>query len=294
MQGSDVLIRYAKPISYGIRRCEFDAYLLNRSGAHCELGVAVRRIERRDQRWIANDAYEAPLVVGAGGFFCPVARHLAAGVKTAANVVVAQEAEVRLSKSEWTRIQIDPNVPELFFCRDLRGYGWCVRKGPYLNIGLGRADTDQLAMHTQKFVKFLKHRRKLPSDFTARFVGHAYQLYGRAAPRPIGDGVVLVGDAAGLAYPLSGEGIRPAVESGLLAAQAILEADGKYHEAALQDYERRLMERFGRSRRRGVADWLPSSWLEKAGIAMMSTPWFARHVVMNRWFLHAHAPALVV
>jgi flavin-dependent dehydrogenase len=29
--------------------------------------------------------------------------------------------------------------------------------------------------------------------------------------------VLLIGDAAGLAYPESGEGIRPAVESGLIA-----------------------------------------------------------------------------
>ena len=40
--------------------------------------------------------------------------------------------------------------------------------------------------------------------------------------------MLLVGDAAGLAYPQSGEGIRPAIESGLLAAATIVEADGDY------------------------------------------------------------------
>jgi hypothetical protein len=25
----------------------------------------------------------------------------------------------------------------LLFCRDLEGYGWCVRKGHYLNVGIG-------------------------------------------------------------------------------------------------------------------------------------------------------------
>ena len=39
--------------------------------------------------------------------------------------------------------------------------------------------------------------------------------------------VLLIGDAAGLAYKQSGEGIRPAIESGLLAAQAILAAQGR-------------------------------------------------------------------
>ena len=49
-----------------------------------------------------------------------------------------------------------------------------------------------------------------------RFQGHAYQLYERAAPTLADDGVLLVGDAAGLAYPQSGEGIRPAVESAII------------------------------------------------------------------------------
>lgn len=31
-------------------------------------------------------------------------------------------------------------MPELYFCNDMQGYGWCFRKGDYLNIGLGRLD----------------------------------------------------------------------------------------------------------------------------------------------------------
>ena len=44
----------------------------------------------------------------------------------------------------------------------------------------------------------------------------------RRAPRRLaGDGFCLVGDAAGLARDLSGEGIGPAIRSGLLAAEAV-------------------------------------------------------------------------
>jgi hypothetical protein len=35
---------------------------------------------------------------------------------------------------------VNGETPELFFCRDLEGYAWCVRKGRHLNIGIGRRD----------------------------------------------------------------------------------------------------------------------------------------------------------
>ena len=44
----------------------------------------------------------------------------------------------------------------------------------------------------------------------------------------VGDGILLAEDSAGLAYSQSGEGIRPAVESGLLAADMIFAARGEY------------------------------------------------------------------
>src|SRR5579862_3658801 len=36
--GGPVFTRYDRPVSYGIRRCEFDHYLLARSGARLQLG----------------------------------------------------------------------------------------------------------------------------------------------------------------------------------------------------------------------------------------------------------------
>lgn len=54
--------------------------------------------------------------------------------------------------------------------------------------------------------------------------------------------VLAVGDAAGLARPFSGEGIGPAMESGLLAAEALTAAVGD----SVDLYVRTLKRRFGR------------------------------------------------
>ena len=55
------------PVSYGIRRIEFDNYLLQRCGAELITGTAFDTMEKTDQGWLVNDTIEAKLVVGAGG-----------------------------------------------------------------------------------------------------------------------------------------------------------------------------------------------------------------------------------
>ncbi len=46
MGAREVEITYGKPISYGIRRCEFDDYLLKRSGARLYCGDSLASLER--------------------------------------------------------------------------------------------------------------------------------------------------------------------------------------------------------------------------------------------------------
>jgi flavin-dependent dehydrogenase len=62
--------------------------------------------------------------------------------------------------------------------------------------------------------------------------GHSYFLRGRAG-QVQNDLAYLVGDAAGLATLDMGEGIQPAVRSGLLAAEAILKGR-EYSVASIQ------------------------------------------------------------
>src|SRR5262249_16336418 len=122
--------------------------------------------------------------------------------------------------------------------------------------------------------------------------GHAYQLYERSEPELVDEGVLLVGDAAGLAYPQSGEGIRPAVESGLLAADAIVACRREYSRIRLEPYRRAGRARFGAPRAHSAGGWLPASWLCMLARRLMASERFARSVVLEQWFLHMHQPAL--
>ena len=276
-------IRYAETASYGIRRCEFDDTLLRRSGARLFAGEALRSLRREAGEWLVNDHIRTPMLVGAGGHACPVARALGARLGSEP-AVVAQEIEFLLPEGARAACRVSGELPELYFCRDLAGYGWCFRKGDYLNIGLGRDDRQGLAAHVEAFLAFLKRQRGVPEP-PGRLHGHAYLLYGKSKRDALADGALLVGDAAGLAYPGSGEGIRPAVESGLLAAQTMIEAEGDYSRQRLAPYLNRLRMRFGRGT--SLVAVVPVWARVVLARGLFSHPGLVRRVVLDHGFLHA-------
>jgi geranylgeranyl reductase family protein len=299
MGGPLLATGYDRPVSFGILRREFDHYLLAASGARVLEGTAATRIERVHGGWRVNGDITARLLVGAGGHFCPLARWLN-GPPRDEPLVAASEVEFALTAGQQAACRVDPEQPELYFCPDLKGYGWCFRKETTLNVGLGRQDRRRLTEHLQGFVRALVSAGHLPPDLPTAWRGHAYLLNGSSPRAVVDDGVLLIGDAAGLAYAQSGEGIRPAIESGLLAARAIVAAGADASRAAPETYLTALARRFGVERRarpgeataaarapRGLAGLLPDPVVQALARRLIATRWFARRVVLDRWFLHA-------
>jgi len=279
--GSRVVdVDYGAPVSYGILRREFDTELLRRSGARSELGERVADVRREGREWVLNGRFAAPILVGAGGHFCPVAR-LVNGPAPRETPVLAQEVEFRLEGPALDGCRVEPERPELYFSPDLRGYGWCFRKGAHLNVGLGRRDRQALPQHLEAFLAWLVRERRIAAAPKAGWRGHAYLVREAAARRLAGDGALLVGDAAGLAFAASGEGILPAVVSGQVAAEAILEETDAARRG--RRYSERLAERLGPPA--PARPWL-RPLAAAAGAVLLSSGWFARHVILDRWFLH--------
>lgn len=293
MGQADAQTRYTAPVSFGIRRYEFDDYLLRRCGAQLRCGEAVSSLRRIDDRWLINHTMSTPVVVGAGGHFCPAARRLNPPPLDGP-VIAAVELEVPLTEQQLARIP--PESPVLRFCEGLDGYGWCFRKENFVNIGLGRQDARELPRQARDFLNALASEHLIPKDLSPSFRGHAYLLADSSPRECIGDGILLAGDAAGLADPHSGEGIRPAIESGLLAAATVLAANGRYDRAHLEPYRQKLRARFGAGERRdgsrrGV---VPSWFVRRLASRVMRSRWLTRHLVLDRWFLGRHRPALNV
>ena len=278
-RGDSIVTRYPGIVSYAIRRCEFDAFLLRRSGARVLDGIPVRTVRRRRGMWIVNDEIEAPVIVSAAGHFCPVARHLRED-RDEPNPIIAKELEFRIAAGG---TPVAGDTPELFFSPDLEGYAWCVRKGDYLNVGIGRRARGDFGVYVQQFIAFLMDSGRAPRSAALRWRGHAYLASG-AGLRPLAaDGALVVGDAAGLAFSESGEGIRPAIESGRCAGETLVAAGGRSTLDDLRPYERAMRAQHTPSTPLpGVA----GSIAKAVGRTLLRhSRTFTRRVVLDSWFL---------
>ncbi|GAB4238504.1 MAG: geranylgeranyl reductase family protein [Acidobacteriota bacterium] len=288
-RGAGIVVGGGAVVSYGIVRREFDHWLLRRSGATVVEGHHVRRIERSGGRWIVDGEIEAPLLIGAGGYQCPLARRLG-NLPRAEKKLATLELELPLEHGELDRLTVDAEIPEVYYFRDLRGYGWCFRKDPYLNVGIGRTVHAGLGRYLATFLELLERRGKIPPGaaqaWRPRFRGWAYKLHFVTPRRVYDEGVLLVGDAAGLALNYSGEGIRPALISARLAAE-VLAAPGGYTKRRLSEYQQRLWEVLGRP----VTGWrfrlmesLPPACFQTVGRWILASPERTERFFV-RWFL---------
>jgi flavin-dependent dehydrogenase len=216
-------------VQHSIRRVEFDAWLLERSGAEV-IQHTVRNVREQDGGYIVDEAFRCRYLIGAGGTRCPVYRTLFREHNPRASELqtVTLEHEIEY---EWRR----PDCHLWFFDHGLPGYAWYVPKqNGWLNVGIGgmadrlKAGRRSIHEHWSLFTQMLggglaKGARYDPA-------GYSYYLRGPVEVVRRANAFI-AGDAAGLATRDMAEGIGPAVRSGMLAAEAILEG----REYRLQD-----------------------------------------------------------
>jgi flavin-dependent dehydrogenase len=115
------------------------------------------------------------------------------------------------------------------------GYCWIFPKSSHLSVGIGNMRKGASGLKQQLMASMERYGVSLGQ---ARILGHPLPTYTgrkRLHQGPIG----LLGDAAGLVDPLTGEGIRHALLSGKLAAEAIAQG-------GLDGYSRRVWKEIGR------------------------------------------------
>jgi flavin-dependent dehydrogenase len=210
--------------------------------------------------------FKAPIVVGADGVNSVVAGRVR-GRLTPDELASTIEAEVPMSNAEIDRIY--GNLLDVYFGTSVGvGYGWVFPKNNHVSVGVGSL-LKLFKKPRDRFMEFLQ-KRDLPSDVEL----HPHLIPLGNPKRPVvSDGIILAGDAAGYADPLTGEGIYPAIYSGKLTAETIAEAfkSKNFSMEFLSTYHDRCRQAFSEEFRRA----------RKAALVIYGVPIFSYPVVLG-------------
>jgi len=231
-----------------IDRGAFDAALVTRAGdagADCRFGVGLSELtEDGVARLTDGTELRSRFVVGADG---PRSKVGAAIGRVNGSIVETRQVTVPLLQPY--------EATDIFLAADMPGgYAWLFPKGEIANLGVGVAPAARATL--KPLLDDLHARLVAESRVGAQVLGHT----GGAIPvggmlDPVGRlgavPVLLAGDAAGLANPVTGAGIASAAISGQLAGEAAaawLDGDA----AAIDDYNEEMDDLFGRALARAV------------------------------------------
>ena len=223
-------------------RAAFDATLVSEAvnaGADARFSCRVRQIDRDGGVVLADGRrLRAPILIGADG---PRSRAGRAIGSVNRELVETRQITVPLNAAHAsTDIFLSARTPG--------GYAWLFPKGDVANVGAGvdPAHKSRLRAIVADLHARLAAERRVGEEILG-LTGGAIPVGGllRATGSIRDTRVLLAGDAAGLANPVTGAGIAAAVQSGRLAGEAA--ATGR-----LDDYQQELEDLFGAALERAL------------------------------------------
>jgi geranylgeranyl reductase family protein len=209
--------RAQEPLILMTQRRRLDAFLAEqaaRAGAEFRDGVKVTGVDPGGAVTIGGERLEAEVVVGADGANGITARSLGLpahehGVALEGNVEYAHVSRERFCGRAVVELGAVPG-----------GYAWVFPKGDHVNVGVGGWESEGPRLRER--LQELCAAFEIDEANVRELRGHRLPMRG-ASRRSLDGRVLLVGDAAGLVDPLSGDGMYEAFISGRLAAEATLD-----------------------------------------------------------------------
>ncbi len=229
--GSSFVRGHDAPLIRMTQRRRLDAFLVGQAvsaGAELRDGVRVEAIEPSETgvaARIGGTRAHAGVLVGADGANGIVARTI--GIDDTIVRGVALEGNIPLGALHSHDLERTA-VIELAALPG--GYGWVFPKGDHANLGVGGwgSEGPRLRDHLAR----LARAHGVDPEALTEIRGHRLPM--RRLGTPAGAGrTLLVGDAAGLVDPLSGDGMYEAFVSARLAADAVASGDLDGYTAAL-------------------------------------------------------------
>ncbi len=223
--------RSEEPLILMTQRRRLDAHLAEQAaeaGADFRDGVRATALATDEQgvtvRFDGSGA-SAPVAIGADGVNGLTARVLGlAGRRQHGVALEGNVSHVHAREDYRGRAVVELGVVP-------GGYAWVFPKGDHVNVGVGGWESEgtRLRAHLERACA----EYGLPADRLESVRGYRLPMR-RLGDRARSGRVLLVGDAAGLVDPLSGDGMYEAFVSARLAAESVLRDDLGGYEPALE------------------------------------------------------------
>lgn len=226
--------RYSVPLMFTVRREHFDDFLARRAeeaGARFFDQTPFLSLEQKDG-WMEVETVagvcSAAYVVGADGAQSPVARKMGLLSEPACMLAIHSETPTSLIP-DW-----DPGLIHIDWGSLRRSYAYMFPKKYFFSTGAAGVNVPagKIKSYQQAFLATRSQK-----DQTLPFGAAGFMIPLRKNRSVIHEGrCLLIGDAAGLADPFSGEGIFSAVQSARIAASALEDAF-RNHWDSLKPYQ---------------------------------------------------------
>ncbi len=255
-RSKSLTVEWSRP-GYMVPRIILDNFLLKQTedieGLDLMLGVDVAKIQRRDNFFNLLDKdrnvfLKARYVIGSDGAPSTVVRNLIPHFRTR----IRSGSAIR---TYYSNLMIkDPEIARVCYSNKYSpGYFWLFPIGPNrANVGFGminrsrRKKNINLKDAFEYFVnEFPEVRDLLAGGTREEALKGGFLPFSKGVGNLVGQGFSLVGDAANLNDPLSGDGIRNAVKSGILLGKNLsIQGDLKaYNSLILKSYHEALIKK---------------------------------------------------